>query len=181
MKPQSSPHMHVFFPTHPYTITSADINVDLLSNESVRKFAGASFFTNTSARLNISKSKSLTKSCMYLKSKSSLQWTAYSPKVSRHPLFLYFLLFVFLFWLSCLISKHSSPKINKWDIRKFEDHTYVIHSSYLLCYIYKHYYWFHCKLVLHTSQFTLDRHVALRHHFPYDCDYLFSLWEYHDY
>jgi len=75
-----------FPPTHPYTITSAGLNVDLLSSGSVKKFIGASFFTDIPARLNISKSTSLTKSCLYLNPGSSLQWTTYSPKVSRHAL-----------------------------------------------------------------------------------------------
>jgi len=50
-----------FPPTHPYIITSAGLSVDLLSNGSVRKFTNASFFTHIPARLNISKSTSLTK------------------------------------------------------------------------------------------------------------------------
>jgi len=75
-----------FPPTHPYTISSTGLSVDLLSSGSVRKFTDASFFTDTPARLNISKSTSLTKSCLYLKPGSSLQWTTYSPKVSRHAL-----------------------------------------------------------------------------------------------
>jgi len=75
-----------FPPSHPYTITSAGLSVDLLSSGSVKKFTDASFFTDIPVRLNISKSTSLTKSCLYLKSGSSLQWTTCSPKVSRHAL-----------------------------------------------------------------------------------------------
>ena len=43
-----------FPPTHPYTIASAGLRVDLLSSGSVRKFTCASFFTDIPARLNIS-------------------------------------------------------------------------------------------------------------------------------
>ena len=75
-----------FPPTHSYTITSADLSVDLLSSGSVRKFTGASFFTDIPVGLKISKSISLTKSCLYLKPGSSLQWTTCSPKLSRHTL-----------------------------------------------------------------------------------------------
>ena len=49
-----------FPPTHPYTITSACLSVDLLSCRSIRKFIGASFFTDTLVHLNISKNTSLT-------------------------------------------------------------------------------------------------------------------------
>jgi len=75
-----------FPPTHPYTIISAGLSVDLLSSGSVRKFIRTSFFTDIPARLNISKSTSLTKSCLYLNPGSSLQWTTCSPKVSRYAL-----------------------------------------------------------------------------------------------
>ena len=75
-----------FPPTHPYTIPSAGLSVDLLSSGSVRKFTGAFFFNDIPARLIISKNTSLTKSCLYLKPRSSLQWTTCSPKVSRHTL-----------------------------------------------------------------------------------------------
>jgi hypothetical protein len=75
-----------FPPTYSYTITSADLSVDLLSSGSVRKFTGASFITDTPTRLNTSKSTSLTESCLYLKPGSFLQWTTCFPKVSRHAL-----------------------------------------------------------------------------------------------
>ena len=56
-----------FSPTNLYTITFAGLSVDLLSSGLVKKFIDASFFTDTPARLNISKRTSLTKLCMYLK------------------------------------------------------------------------------------------------------------------
>jgi len=65
---------HACFPlTHAYTITYAGLSVDLLSSRSVSKFTCVFFFTNTPARLNISKRTSLTKSCIFFKPKSSLQ------------------------------------------------------------------------------------------------------------
>ncbi|MCH91213.1 hypothetical protein A2U01_0012139 [Trifolium medium] len=53
-----------FPPTHPYTRTSVGRSVNLPSYGSV-KFTGASFFTEIPARLKISKSTSLTRSCLY--------------------------------------------------------------------------------------------------------------------
>jgi len=41
-----------FPPTHPYTITSACLSVDLLSIESIKKLTDASFFIDTLVRLN---------------------------------------------------------------------------------------------------------------------------------
>ena len=58
VKPHSSLHMHVFALTHLYNITSTGLSVDLLSSGSIIKFTCASFFINTPARLNISKSTS---------------------------------------------------------------------------------------------------------------------------
>ena len=44
-----------FPPTHPYTITSAGLSVDLLSNGPVMKFIDVSFFTDTPASLKYQK------------------------------------------------------------------------------------------------------------------------------
>jgi hypothetical protein len=75
-----------FPPTQPYTKTSADLNVDLPSSGSVKKFTCASFFTDTHARLKTSKMTSRTRSFLYLKPRSSRQWIACSPNLSRHAL-----------------------------------------------------------------------------------------------
>jgi len=45
-----------FPPTYPYTITFASLSADILFWGWVRKYTGTSFFSDTSARLNISKS-----------------------------------------------------------------------------------------------------------------------------
>jgi hypothetical protein len=59
-------------PTHRYTKISVDLSVDdLPSSGSIKKFIGASFFTDTHARLKTSKRTSRTKSCLYLKSENS--------------------------------------------------------------------------------------------------------------
>jgi len=65
-----TPCKSCFPPTHPYSITYASLSIDLLSSGSVRKFTCTSFFTSTSARLNISKKSFLKKSYMYLKPKT---------------------------------------------------------------------------------------------------------------
>jgi hypothetical protein len=56
-----------------YTRIFACLSVDLPSCGSFNKFTDASFFTNTSKHLKMSQRTSLTKSCIYLKSGSSLQ------------------------------------------------------------------------------------------------------------
>jgi len=77
--------MHVFLlPT--YTITYVGLSVEVPSSGSDKKLTGASFFIDTSAHLNTLKRTSLTKSCMYLKPRSSLQWNACSLKVSMYAL-----------------------------------------------------------------------------------------------
>ncbi|MFS7943372.1 hypothetical protein Hanom_Chr06g00499561 [Helianthus anomalus] len=75
---------HACFPhSHPKTRMSEGRSVDLPSNGSVKKFTGASFFTEIPARLRTSYSTSRTKSCQYLKPGNSLQCTACSPKESK--------------------------------------------------------------------------------------------------
>lgn len=80
--PQSSSHMHVFFLPHPYTRTYICLSVDILSHGSVKNFTGVTFFINTYVCRNIKK-YFLNKSCRYLKSEISLQWTVCFPQ--RHP------------------------------------------------------------------------------------------------
>lgn len=75
-----------FPPIHPYPKTHVGLRVDLLSHGSVKKFTGASFFTNTHTRLNIWNRTFLTKSYRYLSSRGYLQWITCSPNVSMHTL-----------------------------------------------------------------------------------------------
>lgn len=84
-KLQLNLHMHVS-PTHPYTIISISLSVDLHSCGSVKKYAGASFFTDTPSRQNISNKTSVINSCRYLNPRSSLQWMACSTNISKYTL-----------------------------------------------------------------------------------------------